>query len=52
VRLAPDAFKPVKGAWGAKGATNVILKNAKKKIIREALRAAWEKATSSRSTSS
>jgi YjbR protein len=41
VQLAPDTFKPVKGAWGAKGATIVILKNAKKKITREALRAAW-----------
>ena len=41
VELAPDAFAPVKGAWGAKGATSVILAHAKTKITREALTAAW-----------
>jgi hypothetical protein len=42
VKLAPDAFQPVKGGWGLKGATNVILKNAGKKITREALLTAWK----------
>jgi hypothetical protein len=37
----PDAFVPVKGAWGAKGATNVILKAATKTRVRDALRVAW-----------
>ena len=40
VKLAPDAFVPVKGTWGAKGATNILLKNAKSKMVREALLAA------------
>jgi hypothetical protein len=37
----PDAFVPVKGAWGRKGATSVHLKAAKKDILRKALDAAW-----------
>jgi hypothetical protein len=37
----PAAFVPVKGAWGAKGATSVMLKAATKSRVREALRAAW-----------
>lgn len=37
----PKMFVPVKGAWGAKGATNVILKAATKARVREALRVAW-----------
>jgi hypothetical protein len=37
----PKAFVPIKGAWGAKGATNVILKAATKARVRQALRAAW-----------
>lgn len=46
VELAPDAFQPVKGGWGVKGATNVNLKNATKKITREALMTAWANVTS------
>jgi hypothetical protein len=42
----PDIFVPVKGAWGRKGATNVALKAAKKEVVAEALRAAWEKSCS------
>jgi hypothetical protein len=45
IELAPDAFVAVKGAWGAKGATNVILEHAKTKITREALTAAWRNVT-------
>jgi hypothetical protein len=37
----PDAFGPVKGAWGRKGATSVILKAARKDILSKAIRAAW-----------
>jgi hypothetical protein len=41
VKLAPEIFQPVKGGWGLKGATNVILKKAGKKITREVLLTAW-----------
>jgi hypothetical protein len=37
----PEAFIPVKGAWGQKGATSVVLKAAKKNVLNKALRAAW-----------
>ncbi|HUL44119.1 MAG TPA: MmcQ/YjbR family DNA-binding protein [Bacteroidota bacterium] len=37
----PDAFVPVKGAWGRRGATGVILKTVKKAALRDALREAW-----------
>jgi hypothetical protein len=37
----PDAFVPVKGAWGRRGATSIHLKAAKKEILRTALQAAW-----------
>ena len=37
----PEAFVPVKGAWGRRGATSVILKAAKKEITRKAIAAAW-----------
>lgn len=37
----PEAFVPVKGGWGQKGATHVRLKAAKKTIVRTALAAAW-----------
>ncbi len=33
----PDAFVPVKGAWGRGGATNVRLEAAKRKIVQSAL---------------
>jgi hypothetical protein len=38
----PAVFVPVKGAWGRGGATSVMLKNAKKEKVRNALRAAWQ----------
>jgi len=41
-KLDPNAFVPVKGAWGAKGATTVVLKNAGRRLTREALLAAWK----------
>jgi hypothetical protein len=42
VALDPKAFMPVKGGWGRGGATNVLLKTAKKKLVREALATAWK----------
>jgi hypothetical protein len=41
VKAEPKAFAPVKGGWGLKGATNVVLKAAKKESVRRALAAAW-----------
>ncbi len=37
----PDVFIPVKGAWGRRGATGVDLKTADRKVLREAVEAAW-----------
>jgi hypothetical protein len=37
----PDAFTPVKGAWGRGGATSVLLKAAKKETLSKAIQAAW-----------
>ena len=41
VRSNAGVFKPVKGAWGRKGGTNIYLPAAKVKIVRKALTAAW-----------
>jgi hypothetical protein len=41
VETYPEAFVPVKGGWGLRGATNVILKGASEKTLRPALAAAW-----------
>ena len=41
VRSNPEVFRPVKGAWGRQGGTNVYLPAATIKIVREALTAAW-----------
>lgn len=38
----PDAFVPVKGVWGRRGATHVILKAASKETLRKAIHAAWQ----------
>ena len=37
----PDAFVPVKGVWGRRGATSVHLKVAKKDAVAKAIQAAW-----------
>lgn len=37
----PDAFVPVKGTWGRRGATSIYLKAAEKDVLDKALRAAW-----------
>ncbi len=47
VKIALAIFQPVKGGWGRGGATNVILKKAKKPITRDALLTAWKNITSS-----
>ena len=41
VRQAPDAFAVVKGGWGKRGATQVVLRHAKKTMVRKALASAW-----------
>jgi hypothetical protein len=40
----PKMFAPVKGGWGKQGCTHVLLKAAKKELVREAMQAAWERA--------
>jgi hypothetical protein len=37
----PEVFIPVKGAWGRKGATSVVLKAARATALRKAIEAAW-----------
>lgn len=37
----PEAFVPVKGGWGRKGATSVRLKKARAATLRSAMAAAW-----------
>lgn len=41
VQLDPKGFEPVPGGWGRQGATRVLLKTAKKGVVRDALQAAW-----------
>jgi hypothetical protein len=45
----PDVFVPVKGGWGARGATNVRLRAATVPVLRVAMAAAWRNATEARS---
>ena len=40
----PEAFVPVKGAWGRRGATNVLLRSAKSASVKKALGLAWRSA--------
>jgi hypothetical protein len=37
----PEAFVPVKGAWGRRGATILHLRKAQKEVARKAIEAAW-----------
>jgi hypothetical protein len=37
----PEAFIPLKGAWGKRGATSVVLKAARRDVLAKAIRAAW-----------
>ena len=41
VRAEAKTFRPVPGGWGRKGATQVVLRAAKKSAVREALQVAW-----------
>ena len=41
VRAHPAVFVPVKGGWGRRGCTNVLVENAEKEIVRPAMMAAW-----------
>jgi len=38
----PEAFQPVKGAWGRQGSTSVLLAKANEAQLRDALHAAWQ----------
>jgi len=42
VKAEPDSFVPVNGAWGRQGCTSVILRAAKKTMVRKALEEAWK----------
>jgi hypothetical protein len=41
LQAAPSAFEPASGAWGRRGATIVLLREAKKSLVKEALAVAW-----------
>ena len=42
VTTQPEVFTPVKGAWGAHGATNIKLCSANEESIANVLRLAWQ----------
>jgi hypothetical protein len=44
LRADPKAFRPANGAWGQRGSTIVTLRNAKVKIVQQAMLAAWRNA--------
>ena len=41
VQSEPDVFRPVKGGWGRRGATNVCLEAADETTLKRALVTAW-----------
>jgi hypothetical protein len=41
IEAEPEAFEPIKGGWGAKGATKVSLESANKAGVARALDMAW-----------
>ena len=41
VHKAPTAFVPVKGAWGRRGCTQVLLRAVKASALRNAMTLAW-----------
>ncbi len=41
VQAEPEAFAPIKGSWGKRGATQVRLRPAKKAVVKHALATAW-----------
>jgi hypothetical protein len=46
----PDAFAPVKGGWGLRGATQVHLENVDVSTLRRAMTAAYQNVASKRSS--
>jgi len=40
----PEMFEPVKGAWGKRGSTQVILDAVKREVIESAMKLAWNNA--------
>ncbi len=42
VQSDPDVFRPVKGAWGKKGSTNVLLDKVDDSALEMALELAWK----------
>jgi YjbR protein len=38
----PEVFIPVKGGWGRRGATHIVLSAANEDVVAGALRAAWQ----------
>ena len=40
----PEVFAPVKGKWGQRGSTQVVLKAATAEIIKSAMKLAWKNA--------
>ena len=41
----PEMFAPVKGKWGKRGSTQVVLKAATPEVIELAMKLAWKNAT-------
>jgi hypothetical protein len=41
----PEMFEPVKGKWGKRGSTQVILQSAKPAVLKSAMKMAWNNAT-------
>jgi hypothetical protein len=44
----PEMFEPVKGGWGKRGSTQVLLKAATPEVIESAMTLAWKNATEKR----
>ena len=40
----PEMFEPVKGGWGKRGSTQVLLGAAKQEVVERAMKAAWQNA--------
>jgi hypothetical protein len=40
----PEMFEPVKGGWGKRGSTQVVLKAARPDVIESAMKLAWTNA--------
>ena len=44
----PETLEPVKGGWGKRGSTQVLLGPAKRKVIESAMKIAWQNAAPSK----